>query len=154
MRLPGERDLFDASNGSFNMTPLIDIVFLLIIFFVVVSTFIDAENFAVLVPDDCDKAVQMVNDSGAFITVTVMVDSNGSSFAVGGKIIDSSDEEQLSETLLRMIDEQLGVLTSDERVVALRIDGQVPFSLAQYALIATSKSTATDIQLAVLQHSR
>ena len=136
------------------MTPLIDIVFLLIIFFVVVSTFIEAENFAVLVPDDCDEAIQMVNDSGAFVTVTVMADSNSGSFAVGGERIDSSDEGQLSETLLRKIDEQLGGLVSDERVVALRIDGEVPFSLAQYALIATSRSIATDIQLAVLQYSR
>ena len=146
--------MFGDIDWSFNMTPLIDIVFLLIIFFVVVSTFIEAENFAVMVPDDCDEAIQVVNDSGAFVTVTVMADSNGGLFAVGGERIESSDGAQLSETLLRMIDEQLGGLASDERVVALRIDGEVPFSLAQYALIATSRSIATDIQLAVLQYRR
>jgi len=32
-------------SGTFNMTPIIDIVFLLIIFFLVVCQFIEAENF-------------------------------------------------------------------------------------------------------------
>ncbi len=41
-------------SGTFNMTPIIDIVFLLIIFFLVVCQFIEAENFPVAVPDGCE----------------------------------------------------------------------------------------------------
>ena len=36
---------------SFNMTPMIDVVFLLLIFFMLVSTFASAENIAIDLPD-------------------------------------------------------------------------------------------------------
>ncbi|MCK4888036.1 MAG: biopolymer transporter ExbD, partial [Planctomycetes bacterium] len=48
---------FRTSSKSFNMTPIVDIVFLMIIFFLVVFQFIDAENFPVNVPDNCDYAL-------------------------------------------------------------------------------------------------
>ena len=37
---------------TFNMTPVIDIVFLLIIFFVFTFRYITAENFTIIVPDE------------------------------------------------------------------------------------------------------
>ena len=154
MLLRREIRSFNGSDESFNMIALIDIVFLLIIFFLVVSRFIDAENFAVLVPDDCDKAVQIVNESGKFVTVTVMNNSLGGEFAVGSRKIKSSNDEQLLKALRRTIDEQLGDQSSEKRVVALRIDGDVTFSRAQYALAAIAQSSATDIQLAALKYKR
>ena len=59
-------------SPSFNMTPIIDIVFLLIIFFLVVCQFIEAENFPVTVPDDCEFAQSDSEPGGQVTTVTVM----------------------------------------------------------------------------------
>ena len=49
-----KRRTFDAE--SFDMTPIIDVVFLLIIFFMLVCQFIAAEQFQVEVPDQISSA--------------------------------------------------------------------------------------------------
>jgi len=77
---------FRRRMPAFNMTPIIDIVFLLIIFFLVVCQFIEAENFPVAVPDDCEFA-QSDSEPGAQVTtVTVMkTGAERSAFAIGRK---------------------------------------------------------------------
>lgn len=135
------------------MTPLIDIVFLLIIFFLVVCQFIEAENFPVTVPDDCDFA-QNGSDPGAPVTtVTVMQTGAGrTAFAVGPEEVSASEGADLIERISQLVDFGLRNLPSDRRIVTLRIDREVCFSEAQYALAAIAQSSATDIQLAVLKN--
>jgi len=53
-----------------------------------------------------------------------------------------------------LIDIQLEDLPRDRRVVTLRIDKDVCFTEAQYALAGVAASTATDIQLAALKNKR
>ena len=143
-----------AKSASFNITPLIDIVFLLIIFFLVVCQFIEAENFPVTVPDGCDFA-QNGSDPGVPVTtVTVMKTSAGSTvFAVGPEKVLASEGPDLTEQIARLVDFGLRNLPSDRRVVTLRVDREVCFSEAQYALAAIAHSSPTDIQLAVLRDS-
>lgn len=142
-----------TKSGSFNMTPLIDIVFLLIIFFLVVCQFIEAENFPVTVPDDCDFARSGFEPGTAVTTVTVMkTDGGGSAFAVGAEKIPASDGSDLTEQIARMVDLGLRNLPSDRRIVTLRVDRDVRFAQAQYALAAIAQSSATDIKLAVLKN--
>ena len=145
--------LGSTKSCSFNMTPLIDIVFLLIIFFLVVCQFIEAENFPVTVPDDCESAR---NGSGAgrpVTTVTVMKTDGGSSvFAVDSEKIALSEGSDLTEEIVRLVDFSLENFRSERRTVTLRVDREVCFSEAQYALAAVSRSSATDIQLAVLRN--
>ena len=137
---------------SFNITPIIDIVFLLIIFFLVVCQFIEAENFPVDVPDDCEFAAS-ISESGIHLTtVTVMkTDDGGSDFAVGSEKVASSNYVDRIENIARLIDARLKDLPSDRRVVTLRIDKDISFSQAQYALAGIAASSATGIQLAVLK---
>ena len=45
-----------GGDAQFNMTPMIDIVFLLIIFFMLICQFIVQENYRLDVPDDCPNA--------------------------------------------------------------------------------------------------
>ncbi len=138
--------------GSFNMTPLIDIVFLLIIFFLVVCQFIEAENFPVAVPDGCEFATTASEAGAPVTTITVMKTSAGrSAFAVGSEKIPVSSGSDLTEQIVRLVDFGLRNLPSDRRVVTLRIDRDVCFSEAQYALAAIAQSSATDVQLAVLR---
>lgn len=142
------------------MTPIIDIVFLLIIFFLVVCRFIEAENFPVTVPHGCRFADKSNEPGTASATVTVMkTTEGGSDFAVGAEKISASDYADTSQThhiverLAHLIDFRLSDLPTDNRVVTLRIDADICFDRAQYALAGAAASSATDIQLAVLKNN-
>jgi len=137
------------------MTPIIDIVFLLIIFFLVVCQFIEAENFPVAVPDGCEFAQSELEPGAQMITVTVMKSTEGKSdFAVGSEKISASGYANIVDRLAELIDVRLKGLPPNRRVVTLRIDRDVCFSEAQYALAGVAASSATDIQLAALKDKR
>ena len=144
-----------GKSGSFNMTPIIDIVFLLIIFFLVVCQFIEAENFSVSVPDGCEFASPASELGAGATTITVMKESEGEvNFAVGAEKITASDGSDLAEQIAHLVDVSLEDLPPDRRVVTLRIDREVCFAEAQYALAAIAQSSATDVQLAALRDRR
>ena len=146
---------FRSSVQSFNMTPVIDIVFLLIIFFLVVCQFIEAENFPVTVPDGCEFAQSDDEPGSRLTTVTVMKTAEEKiDFAVGSEKIAASSRADMVEKLAELIDVRLKDLPLDRRVVTLRIDRDVCFSEAQYALAGVAASSAADIQLAVLKDRR
>jgi len=137
------------------MTPIIDIVFLLIIFFLVVCQFIEAENFPVTVPDDCQFARSDPEPGAQVTTVTVMKTTEDEvGFAVGSEKISASDYVDIVEKLVQLIDISLSDLPPERRLVTLRIDKDICFSDAQYALAAVAASSATDIQLAALKNKR
>jgi len=139
-------------SGSFNMTPIIDIVFLLIIFFLVACQFIEAENFPVAVPDGCEFAQSAPEHRAQVTTVTVMETAEGKSeFAVGSEKVSASEYADIAEELAQLIDVRLKDLPPDHRVVTLRIDKDICFSEAQYALAGVAASSATDIQLATIK---
>lgn len=135
---------------SFNMTPIIDIVFLLIIFFLVVCQFIEAENFPVTVPDGCEFA-RSGSEPGVQVTTVTVMKTTGEKvdFAVGSEKISASDYAGIVDKLAELIDVRLRDLPPERRVVTLRIDKGICFGEAQYALAAVAQSSATDIQLAV-----
>jgi len=144
----------EKSAVSFNMTPVIDIVFLLIIFFALVFKFIEAENFPVAVPEGCRFAQNEIDSQAALATVTVMKNEAGrSDFAVGAEKVTGADYEEITGRLAGLIDLRLKDLPADKRIVTLRIDKDIPYAEAQYALAAVAKSTATDIRLAAIKDS-
>ena len=140
-------------RNSFNMTAVIDIVFLLIIFFLVVSQFIETENLPVTVPDGCEFA-QDDEDRLQTATLTVINKADDEiTFAVGSEEITPQDTASLPamvEKLAELIDARLSDLPPHNRIVTLRIDKDLPFSQVQYALAAVAQSTATKIRLAAL----
>jgi len=134
------------------MTPIIDIVFLLIIFFLVIMKFIEAENFPVTVPDNCSFAQNGESKDSHITTVSVMKTDNGKiDFAVGSKKINSTNREVLVNEMVEFINVSLNELPVDRRIVTLRVDKDICFSEAQYALAAIESSSATDIQLAAIK---
>jgi len=146
---------FDSSNHSFNMTAVIDIVFLLIIFFLVVCQFIEAENFEVSVTDNCEFAEEKADTQTQMATVTVMKNEEGKiDFAVGQDKIAPFNNNEAITKIAQSIDSYLLHLPSDGRIVLVRIDKDVCFDDAQYALAGVAKSQATNIQLAVLKQKR
>jgi biopolymer transport protein ExbD len=137
------------------MTPLIDIVFLLIIFFLVVCQFIEAENFSVSVPDNCKFARDDTRHDRQITTVTVMKSPSGAvDFAVGPQKVIASDTTSIVRKVAELIDINLRDLPVDSRIVTLRIDKDIPFSQAQYALEGIAASSAKDIHLAALKNER
>ena len=143
---------YDKNGVSFNMTAIIDIVFLLIIFFLVVCQFIEAENFDVDVPDDCEFAQNQHPDQQPFTTVSIIRNADGSAiFAVGSEKITASDYDGLVGKLVELIDARLASLPLGSKIVNLRIDKNIPFAKARYALTAVSLSSATDVQFATLK---
>ena len=136
--------------SRFDMTPIIDIVFLLIIFFLLVCQFIVAENFEVTVPDDISSAQPATTADEQITTVTVMPDNTGQPvYAVGSKIITARPDENISYAIADEIDVQLQHLRREKRVVCLRIDKDICFQDSQYALAGLTQSCATDMKLAV-----
>ena len=137
-----------------NMTPIIDIVFLLIIFFMIVCQFITEQNFEVSVPDDVTSAEEFAQqDDSGVTTVTVMLDEQGAvSYAVDADII-SVEDGDISELIASAIDTRLK--TSDEqRTVSLRIDKDIEFKDSQYALAGISNSNASGMKLAAYKDKR
>lgn len=141
---------YQTDINRFNMTPIIDIVFLLIIFFLLVCQFIVAENFEVAVPDDISSAQSAASADEQITTVTVMFAKGRQvAFAVGSEMIGADSGEDISYAIADEIDRQLRNLPRERRAVCLRIDKDICFQLSQYALAGISQSTATDMKLAV-----
>ena len=141
--LPGE---------AFDMTPVIDVVFLLIIFFMLVCQFIVAENFQVQVPGQISSAQESSPQQDLMTTVTVMEDSEGRvQYAVGSEILAVSDFRKAPGQIAAAIDSQLRLLKPDHRIVRLRCEKNLPFGLTKYALEGISQSSATDVQWAVFR---
>jgi hypothetical protein len=122
----------------------------------VVCQFIEAENFPVSVPDECRFAQSEPEAAVAVTTVTVMRTSDdGVGFAVGSERISaSSDGDSLVEMLTQLIDSRLSHLPAKSRLVTLRIDKDICFAQAQYALAGIAASSATEIKLAALKDRR
>ncbi|MHC4214741.1 MAG: ExbD/TolR family protein [Planctomycetota bacterium] len=141
-----------ALYSSFNMTPLIDIVFLLIIFFMVVCRFIEAENLPVSVPDDCRFAQRDSDQQGQITTVSITESDGEMIFAVDSEMVDTGGD--LAANLARLIDLRLKDVPSQGRTVTLRIDKDVCYAQAQYALAGIAASSARDIELAAIKDKR
>ena len=143
------------SSDTFNMMPIIDVVFLLIIFFLLVCRFIVAENFEVAVPAQIANAQPPETAAEQTTTVTVMFEPGGNvSYAVGAQKITPTDSTQIAGAIAEAIDKQLKNLPLDKRVVSLRNDKNITYRYTQHALAAISQSTATDIKWAVIKQTQ
>jgi biopolymer transport protein ExbD len=144
----------DHSPIGLNMTPIIDIVFLLIIFFMIVCQFITEQNFEVSVPDDVTSAEEFAQqDDNGGTTVTVMLDEQGVvSYAVDADVIPVGNGN-VSELIARAIDTRLKA-TDEQRTVSLRIDKDIEFKDSQYALAGISNSNASGMKLAAHKDKR
>lgn len=141
-----------SRSQGFNLTPIIDIVFLLIIFFMLICQFFIAENFEVNVPDKIDSAQQKTNANQNLTTLTITTDTkNKVIFAVGSAKFTYEDSDILTDQLTAALNQQLSKVRDNVKIVCLRIDKDIEYDHSQIALAAVSQSTATDIQLAVIK---
>lgn len=149
-------NLGNSDHGRFDMTPIIDIVFLLIIFFMIVCKFIVAENFEVEVPDDIPSAVKAETAKKKTITITVMFSEDGIvDYAVGPELIPRNENLDVSKKIAEMIDRQLKKSKYGEgsKVVSLRIDKGIPFKYSKHALEGVSISNAVEMKFSVIKQN-
>ena len=140
---------------TLNVIPFVDVLFQLIIFFALACQLIATENLQVSVPDSCDFASSDDERQAQVTTVTIMKDELGkSSFSVGSQKVALSNYGEMAEKVAELLDARLKDLPANSRVVTLRIDKDIPYAEAQYALAAVAKSTATDIRLAAIKDSQ
>ena len=140
---------------SFNMTPIIDIVFLLIIFFVVISRFIEADNSQLKVPDECNYAQTEICDQQRAAVISVVQASDSEvDFFLDSKEFESSSNEILTDSLATGINNAIENKNGKEAIIVLSVDENICFEQAQTALAAISQSNAKNIKLSVLKEKR
>ena len=134
MRLP-------ASHASrrglrFNITPLIDVVFLLIIFFLVASHIVRSEAQE---PVDLPDAVQVRDDAKPALRLTITVSVDGR-LSVGGSTLDRIDLER-----------RLEALAAESRTAEIRIRGdkQAAYRHVEPILRTCASLGITDVKFAV-----
>jgi len=136
-----------------NLTPIIDIVFLLILFLIVVHQRIDAENFPLNVPDNCSFARQIQSDISSRPTVSAFNDHNDQTvvFAVGPETVKMtlSKPGSITNWLKNKMNENLHQKNS--KTLCLRIDKAVIYKDAQHVIAAAAASNAETIQLSAVK---
>ena len=145
---------YHGTVQTLNVIPFVDVLFQLIIFFALACQLIETSNSQVRVPDSCNYANSDDERQAQLTTVTVMKDNNGKSdFLVGSQKVSASNYEEMTAKVAELLDNRLKDLPANGRIVTLRIDKDIPYAEAQYALAAVAKSTATDIRLAAEKES-
>jgi biopolymer transport protein ExbD len=91
---------------AINLAPLIDVIFLLVIFFAVSTTFLETSGLQLELPESSSTAKQEAED------ITVFLGADGELSFEDERV----DEEQLKEKLRAAMDE------TDRKVVVLRAD--------------------------------
>lgn len=113
-----------------NLTPLIDVVFLLLIFFMVSTSFTRETQLQIDLPEADANAV-----TGDAETMTLLINEGGT-YAVNGRVLASSDKDTLTEGLKLAADgdfEQSLVIVADANtrhqavVTAMDVAGRLGF---------------------------
>jgi len=146
------------------MTPMIDVVFLLIIFFMLSCLFIVQENYTLEVPDNCPAAIVPDALDRNAITMSVFADPSVEKtaqqkkpvlFAVRAKLFNprSSDYTGNPDKLLDDMTESIGRQAKNKTnpLVYLRADRDLTYGDVQNSLIALSRAGINRVQLAVFR---
>lgn len=125
---------------AFNITPLIDVVFLLIIFFLVASHFIRNE---IVEPVELPLASQGQDESESPSRLVVTVNARGD-MLLGATAITLDEFEQRLQILVA----KHGVGPSEVRI---RADRSVTYSKVEPLLLSAARNGVTRVRFAVLK---
>ncbi|HUT40980.1 MAG TPA: biopolymer transporter ExbD [Gammaproteobacteria bacterium] len=128
---PGSED-----EPDINLTPLIDVVFLLLIFFMVSTTFEHQSRIQIELPEATADATAQEDDM-----LEILVDAQGRYFIGDQQVINSE-----LKTLKTAIRKAVG--TRGELPVTIRADANTPHQAVIRVLDATSQLGLTHISLA------
>ncbi len=136
-----------------NLTPIIDVVFQLIIFLIIVYQRIDAENFRLDVPQRCTYAISDNNSEKSPPTISVFDNpSDGkTTFAVGADKCPFQSPTDIANWLILHINKE----TSGKKLTTLqlRIDKTIKYRDSQLVLAAAAKSNATNLEISTTKEN-
>jgi biopolymer transport protein ExbD len=122
----------NRTNGL-NLTPLIDIVFLLLVFFLLTTHFIEEDGIGVRLPSAASVTQRDRNE------VAVAITRDGDLFVEGQRL------------RLEALAEKLGGLISDDTTVVIRGDRDVPLQTAVSVMETAKKTGAARLVVATIQ---
>ena len=128
---PGEDD-----EPEVNLTPLIDVVFLLLIFFMVSTTFEQQSRIQIELPEATASPEEIEEES-----IEILIDAQGRYF-IG--------DQQVVNTELKTLKSAISKAVGDREIVSvtIRADASTPHQAVITALDATSQLGLTRISLA------
>lgn len=133
MRVPTRPRSFGL---RFNLTPLIDIVFLLVIFFLAASHFARSETAEAV---ELPEATQSEREDSARRRLVVTVTAEGT-YRIGGRAIDLAGLERRIAGDGRKLEE-----------VRIRADRSVPYRLIEPILLSCAESGVHSVKFAVVR---
>lgn len=139
-------------EASFDLTPVIDVVFLLIIFFMLVCQFGAAEHFEALLPDKIQSADPTQLQLDSTVSVNVVQQDGQIIYAIGSDVLSGRDPDLLITMISAGIDSRLAD-GNTSRIVRLRCDKHIPYEKIRPVLAGIAQSRAEKIQWAAFQES-
>ncbi len=143
------------------MTPLIDVVFILIVFFMLICQFIVRENVPVEAPDDCENAITELQDSEP-VTVSVFIDplrraagEKRPLYAIRARQFDPDSQAYATDSniFIESLTDEITQLTRHKTkpAIHLRADKHLTFQDVRPALTALAQAGITQVHLAAYQ---
>lgn len=126
----------DSDEPEVNLTPLIDVVFLLLIFFMVSTTFEHQSRIQIELPEATAEATKPDDES-----LEIIIDAQGRYF-LGDQQVVNTELKTLKGAISKAVGEREGL------PVIIRADGKTPHQAVITALDATSQLGLTRISLA------
>lgn len=119
-----------------NLTPLIDVVFLMLIFFMISTTFLQEGNLRLVLPEASPEPVAQERQ-----TLELTVNADGQYFLDGKPLLNRQ-----AETVRRAL-RQL-VVAGDQRPLIIRADANTPHQAVVTALDAAGQAGITQVAIA------
>jgi biopolymer transport protein ExbD len=126
----------DSDEPEVNLTPLIDVVFLLLIFFMVSTTFEHQSRIQIELPEATAEASKPDDES-----LEIIIDAQGRYF-LGEQQVVNTELKTLKGAISKAVGEREGL------PVIIRADAKTPHQAVITALDATSQLGLTRISLA------
>jgi len=133
---PGHRS---AETVDVNLTPLIDVVFLLLIFFMVSTTFDRHAKLKVQLPEAEAKTQQQVKDP-----VVLSIDAKGK-YYINDRQVVNTQPDTLKAALKKIIGDNPDI------TLLLRADGRTPHQSVVRAMDAASQLGITKLSIATVE---
>ncbi len=121
-----------------NITPLIDVVFLLLIFFMVSTTFQKESRLSIELPQA--SAQQQVQDQGS---ITISISREGD-YAIAGKKLANNEKSTLHAVLSKIAQQ------NKDRKLILRADSQTPYQAVVNVMDITRRIGLNKLSIATV----
>ena len=126
----------DEDEPEVNLTPLIDVVFLLLIFFMVSTTFEQQSRIQIELPEATATPTETEDE-----TLEIVIDAQGRYF-IGERQVVNTELKTLKSAISKAVDGR------ESLTVIIRADASTPHQAVITALDATSQLGLTQISLA------